>query len=191
MKINKLEIIFICSVAAAAIFLFAFFLPASSRIQQFGSEVTRGISINDAASTNYKTCTLLHNSCLDAKKELKRYRRMLPDSSERLDVLRRFEKLSLESGQTKMASLKMLNAKEAMDSGLEKQLFEIMLTGNYEGIARFVYGLTHMDIMITIEKMVISPTDEGILRAKVVAACYFAAPPVEIAHAGKPDKEDW
>jgi len=182
MKMNKLQIVFFSVAGVTLLFFSVFYLSTAWTINKLKLELTGKIAQKDQAHEQIKAAGVLVNTVKAAQGQLQLCRKRMQDCSARLDVLQSFETLSSRSGTTEMNSLKMLDAQKIMDGEVDKQLYELVFKGTYHDIANFLYKLTHMDTLITLEKMVLSPDVEGKLRAKVVAACYFTNPENEGAN---------
>ena len=165
----------LCGISAGVTLLFflTLFMPASRRLIKVKAEVYENIMEQKNAGDKLTLLSDLKRCMVSAQEKLNTHKSRIPDSSKNLEVINSIEKLPQKIAALEAVSIKMLDSSEIKESGLKKQLVEVVLEGNYSSVADFMRGVTHMENIVTIEKLDIELNDQSTLKATTIIAYYL------------------
>ena len=109
----------------------------------------------------------------NAGQELGKLKERIPDVEAKLDILHSIEKMIRQADGLSNVSIRFIGTGGIMEDVIEKQSIEIGFDGSFEQTARFLFDVTHLRNIATIEDVIISSKIKGRLYVKAVIACYF------------------
>lgn len=170
---NKWMFILTILIAIVLIYLLAFFLPVLKNLNNIKAEVNAKVSESGKEGEQIITEAHLANAIKNARGELTLLKEKIPDGYTKLDIIHSIEKMSRQTGKLNEISLRIIGSESLMEDSVEKQNIEMSFGGSFEEIARFLYDVTHMPHIVTVEDMIISADVKGKINTKMVIACYF------------------
>ena len=170
---NKWISILTILTAIMFIYLLAFFLPLLKKLNNIKAEVNAKVYESGKEGEQIITEANLSKAIKSAEGELTLLKEKIPDAYTKLDIIHSIEKMCRLTGKLNEISLRIIGSEHLMDGSVEKQNIEMSFGGSFDGIARFLYDVTNMPHIVTVEDMIISSGIKGKINAKVVIACYF------------------